>query len=55
MAFENSNTPDYVTEKVFQALEAGTVPSIYFILLLYKYIIIIMYNFKTNAYYSQFI
>ncbi len=27
IAFENSNSPDYVTEKLFQPLAEGTVPS----------------------------
>ena len=27
IAFENSNSPDYVTEKLFGALAEGTVPS----------------------------
>jgi hypothetical protein len=26
LAFENSNTKDYVTEKLFHAFRAGTVP-----------------------------
>lgn len=30
LAFENSDTKDYVTEKMYHALQVGTVPSTYY-------------------------
>jgi hypothetical protein len=61
LAWENSNTPDYVTEKVYHALEAGSVPSkenTFFLLLLsllFFFFLCLLFLFLSLLYWIRFL